>query len=159
MVWRYQSTVFVFVSKSHLGTAKSPITIDPRVRVPPMLERGQKRSAVMLIIKEVSRCRSRREFEESRQKGTQVRDPPWLWKPGQMSPEVQNKGISGPTKFNSSPMGVVRKILFILNLFRTPTPFDTGRTFRAKLTTLFWIQNRETSQIRFGNPSFVHLVP
>ena len=26
------------------------------------------------------------------------RDPPWLWKLGQMSPEVQNGGISGPTK-------------------------------------------------------------
>ena len=25
-------------------------------------------------------------------------DPPWLWNPGQMSPEVQNRGISGPTK-------------------------------------------------------------
>ena len=24
--------------------------------------------------------------------------PPWLWNPGQMSPEVQNRGISGPTK-------------------------------------------------------------
>ena len=26
------------------------------------------------------------------------RDPPWLRNPGQMSPEVQNRGISGPTK-------------------------------------------------------------
>ena len=26
------------------------------------------------------------------------RDPPWLWNPGQMSPEIQNRGISGPTK-------------------------------------------------------------
>ena len=24
--------------------------------------------------------------------------PPWLWNQGQMSPEVQNRGISGPTK-------------------------------------------------------------
>ena len=24
--------------------------------------------------------------------------PPWLWNPGQTSPEVQNRGISGPTK-------------------------------------------------------------
>ena len=33
---------------------------------------------------------------------TQVRkhtkDPPWFWNPGQTSPEVQNRGISGPTK-------------------------------------------------------------
>ena len=26
------------------------------------------------------------------------RDPLWLWNPGQTSPEVQNRGISGPTK-------------------------------------------------------------
>ena len=26
------------------------------------------------------------------------RDPPWLWNPGQTSPEVQNRGINGPTK-------------------------------------------------------------
>ena len=26
------------------------------------------------------------------------RDIPWLWNPGQTSPEVQNRGISGPTK-------------------------------------------------------------
>ena len=25
-------------------------------------------------------------------------NPPWLWNPGQTSPEVQNRGISGPTK-------------------------------------------------------------
>ena len=27
-----------------------------------------------------------------------VRNPPWLWNPGQRSTEVQKKGISGPTK-------------------------------------------------------------
>ena len=27
-----------------------------------------------------------------------ARDPHWLWNPGQTSPEVQNRGISGPTK-------------------------------------------------------------
>ena len=31
-----------------------------------------------------------------RREGTQVRDPPWLWNLGQTSPEVQNRGISGP---------------------------------------------------------------
>ena len=29
---------------------------------------------------------------------TQARVPPWLWYPEQMSPEVQNRCISGPTK-------------------------------------------------------------
>ena len=33
-----------------------------------------------------------------RQQSTQVRDPPWLWNPGEMSSEVQNRGTSGPTK-------------------------------------------------------------
>ena len=28
----------------------------------------------------------------------QARDPPWLWNPGETLPEVQNRGISGPTK-------------------------------------------------------------
>ena len=32
--------------------------------------------------------------EEARKQG----NPPWLWNPGQTSPEVQNRGISGPTK-------------------------------------------------------------
>ena len=27
-----------------------------------------------------------------------ARDPPWLWNPGETSPEVQNRDISGPTK-------------------------------------------------------------
>ena len=36
----------------------------------------------------------------SHQRGgsAQVRNPPWLWNPGQTSPEVQNRGISGSTK-------------------------------------------------------------
>ena len=33
-----------------------------------------------------------------RQESMQVINPPWLWNQGQTSPEVQNRGISGPTK-------------------------------------------------------------
>ena len=33
-----------------------------------------------------------------RQESVQARNPPWLWNPGQTSPEVQNRSISGPTK-------------------------------------------------------------
>ena len=36
----------------------------------------------------------------------QTRHPPWLWHPEQMSPEVQNWGISDPTKRT----GVLQKI-------------------------------------------------
>ena len=50
---------------------------------------------------EVSRYHTRGELAESiecRQESIQVRDPPWLWNPGQRSPEVQNSGISNSTK-------------------------------------------------------------
>ena len=50
---------------------------------------------------EVNRCRTAdeiREFIACRRQSTQVRHPPWLWNPGETSPEVQNRGISGPTK-------------------------------------------------------------
>ena len=33
-------------------------------------------------------------------------NPPWLWNPGQMSPKVQNRGISGPIE----KTGVLQKI-------------------------------------------------
>ena len=50
---------------------------------------------------DVVRCRTRGESEESvvcRRGSMQVRDSPWLWITGQTSPEVQSRGISGPTK-------------------------------------------------------------
>ena len=46
----------------------------------------------------VSRCHTRGESEDNSGKKAHKRDPPWLWNPVQMSPEVQNRGISGPTK-------------------------------------------------------------
>ena len=49
----------------------------------------------------VSRCNTRGESQEfiaCRWQSTQARDPPWLWNLGEMLPEVQNRGISGPTK-------------------------------------------------------------
>ena len=50
---------------------------------------------------EVSRCRTRgesREFIARKRQSTQARDPLWLWNPRETSPEVQNRGISGPSK-------------------------------------------------------------
>ena len=38
----------------------------------------------------------------------QARDPPWLWNPGETSPEVQNRGISGQTKRTH----VLQKLLY-----------------------------------------------
>ena len=46
----------------------------------------------------LSRCRTRDELEDRTRKKARKRDPPWLWSPGQMLPEVQNRNISGPTK-------------------------------------------------------------
>ena len=49
----------------------------------------------------VSRCRTRgesREFIVRKQQSTRARDLPWLWNQGETLPEVQNRGISGPTK-------------------------------------------------------------
>ena len=49
----------------------------------------------------VSRCHTRGESQEfiaHRWQSMQVRDPPWLWNPGETLPEVQNRSISGPTK-------------------------------------------------------------
>ena len=38
-----------------------------------------------------------------------ARDPPWLWNPGQTSPEVQNRGISGPHKEDMSSKSFKKK--------------------------------------------------
>ena len=49
----------------------------------------------------VGRCCTRgesQEFMACRWQSTQARDPPWLWNLGETSSEVQNRGISGPTK-------------------------------------------------------------
>ena len=62
---------------------------------------GLKGLAAMLTLLSICRCRTRGKPEESiacRQESTQVKDLPWLWKPGQTSPEVKNRDISGPTK-------------------------------------------------------------
>ena len=49
---------------------------------------------------DVSRCFSRGESDDS--VPSKQDDPPWLSNPRQMSPEVLNKGISGPTKRTSA---------------------------------------------------------
>ena len=45
-----------------------------------------------------------------RQESTQTRDPPGLWNPGQTSPEVQNRGISDPTKKTYVLQNLFKKI-------------------------------------------------
>ena len=63
---------------------------------------------VMLLIHNLQVCGSERlgchtgctgiTPEMNLRESTQERDPPWLRNPGQTSPEVQNRGISGPIK-------------------------------------------------------------
>ena len=75
--------------------------------------RGSKRLSCHADFYTVSRCHTRgqsQEFIACRQQSTQVRDPPWLWNPGETLPEVQNRGISGPTKRSY----VLQKLLKIL---------------------------------------------
>ena len=60
---------------------------------------GERQLAPILAHQEVSRYHTRGESEASlvhRQGSMQVRDPPWLWNRGQMSPEVQNRGTQWP---------------------------------------------------------------
>ena len=62
---------------------------------------------------EVDRCHTWGKSEESiacRQWSMQVNDPPYLWKPGQMSAEVWNRGISDPAKSTN----VLQKVYNIL---------------------------------------------
>ena len=50
---------------------------------------------------EISGCHNRgesKEFIAHMWQSGQLRDPSWLWNPGQTSPEVQKRGTSGPTK-------------------------------------------------------------
>ena len=44
-----------------------------------------------------------------------TRDPPWLWNPGQTSPEVQNRGISAPRKGLMPSNFFSKKTILFLN--------------------------------------------
>ena len=59
---------------------------------------GSKRLSCHADLYIVSRCHTRGEPEDHTSEKACKRDPPWLWDPGQMSWEVQNRGIHGPTK-------------------------------------------------------------
>ena len=48
-------------------------------------------------------------------------NPPWLWNPGQMSPEVQNNGISGPPKKLCLPKQFRKKRSHCLSLTKVFT--------------------------------------
>ena len=65
----------------------------------------------------IGRCSTRGESEESsmcRWRSNQVRDLPWFWNLGQMSPEVQNRGTSGFTKRTCVLQNLKKTTLLIL---------------------------------------------
>ena len=70
-------------------------------RMPPSQVRGSKRLGCHANLYTVSRCRTRGESQEfiaHRWQSMQARDPPWLWNPGETSPEVENRVSVAPRK-------------------------------------------------------------
>ena len=74
--------------------------------------------------------------EEARKWG----NPPWLWNPGQTSPEVQNRGISGPTK-RTCVLQKFKKKKKKINVVLTATTADADArsewTLRVPKTVVF----------------------
>ena len=60
---------------------------------------GSKRLCYHSDLCTVSRCHTRGESEDHLSEKACKRDPSWLWNPGQTSLEVQNRSISGSTKW------------------------------------------------------------
>ena len=64
----------------------------------------------------------------SKQGSTQARDLPWFWNSRQTSPEVRNKGISGPTKRND----VLKKVQ------KKKKVGNSGNHLRCHKTVIMW---------------------
>ena len=79
----------------------------------------------------VSRCHTRVECEESIAGGwwsTKTKDPHWLWNSGQTSPDIQNRGTSGPTKKTDVLQNFQKKFsVSHLKLFPYVLPADVDR--------------------------------
>ena len=76
---------------------------------------------INIYVYTVSRSCTRGESQEFIAHGwqsTQVRDPPWLWNPGETSPEVKNRGISGPTKRTYVLQKFLKKSWNVMNVKR-----------------------------------------
>ena len=57
----------------------------------------------------VSRCHTSGEYGDHTSKKARKGDQPRLWNPGQTSPKLQNRGISGPTKGTHVPQKFILK--------------------------------------------------
>ena len=67
------------------------------------------------------------------QESVQARNPPWLWNPWQTSPEVQNRGISGPTKRTCVLQKFYLKFYFKKNLFKKKKEKKKNRNNRQEM--------------------------
>ena len=122
----------------------------------------------------VSRCCTRGECEDCTRKKACKRDPPWLWNPRKMSPEVQNSCISGPTKKDLCPAKVFLKDLKIAIKFictwRYLSPLHVNffvmlkmalqkQSIFAEITDswLEWYKWTNLLTIDFGSPSLALL--
>ena len=92
---------FRFMSKAYMEYLSGRLTFTPFL---PMLQL----KSVNSFIPSVNRLESQ-EFMACRWQSMQARDPPWLWNTGEMLPEVQNRGTSGPTKRTHVLQKVLKK--------------------------------------------------
>ena len=90
-----------------------------------------------------------------------TRDPPWLWNPGQTSPELENRGVSGPIKgilsskknFFFKKERIKKKIISEPSLRAPPPPTKfldpllvCFSLILQKTVSLFWIISQRPSQ-------------
>ena len=75
-----------------------------------------------------------KESIERRRGRTQERDPPWLWNPGQTSPEVQNRGISGLTKM-ADVLQKLKKSYCVAQVKLHPSQRQSEISFRYSLSS------------------------
>ena len=109
------------------------------VQVPPMLEKVSRlnRLGCNAGCQKISRCHTKGDCEEffaCRQRRMQMRDPAWLWKPGLMPPEVQNRGTRVcPPKFFFEKLKIINyfyktywlcKCMWYINDLRKNMNFD-----------------------------------
>ena len=85
----------------------------------------------------VSRCHTRGESEHYTGDKAGKRDPPWLWNPGQTSPEVQNKGISGSTPQKIVMRHQLRKFCLVCKRWVSFRNLGSVRIFGRKFSTNF----------------------
>ena len=111
---KYDISLGLWWKRSYLEPPPHPLSQTHATRLHQCSQTCQKGSAAMLtsiqsagVAPEVNLRNTLCAGKETRYRG----NPPWLWNPGQMSPEVQNRGISSPTKEDLCPPKILKKQL------------------------------------------------